>query len=119
MNITIKAKNVVVDEKINQYLTKKLGSIKKFLHEESIVAIELARTSNHHKKGEVFKAEIRIGKEKMAHGKSVYAVAETGDIFSSIDEVKDEILDMLSSMKGKNESLNKKGAQKIKRMIKE
>lgn len=118
MNITIKSTNVVVDEKVNKYLTKKLSSFKKFLHEESIVAVELARTSNHHKKGEVFKAEIKIAKEKIAKGKSPYAKAESTDIFSAIDAVKDEMEDMLSSMKDKNQSLKKKGAQKIKKMIK-
>lgn len=118
MNITIKGTNVEVNDKINQYLTKKLSTIKKFLHEEAIVSVELARTTNHHKKGDVFKAEIRISKEKMAKGKNPYAVAESSDIFSAIDEVKDEIHDMLASAKDKNQVLKKKGAQKIKKMIK-
>ena len=118
MNITIKATNVEINDKINQYLTKKLSTIEKFLHDEAIVVVELARTSNHHKKGEVFKAEIRISKEKMAKGKNPYAKAESTDIFSAIDEVKDEIHDMLASAKDKGQVLKKKGEQKIKKMIK-
>lgn len=118
MNITIKATNVEINDKVNQYLTKKLSTIKKFLHDEAIVIVELARTTNHHKKGDVFKAEIRINKEKMAKGKNPYAVAESTDIFSAIDMVKDEIHDMLASAKDKGQALKKKGEQKIKRMIK-
>lgn len=118
MNIIIKGTNVEVTDKINQYLTKKLATIKKFLSAEAMVSVELARTTNHHKKGEVFKAEIRISKEKIIKGKSPYAVAESTDIFSAIDEVKDEIHDMLASAKDKNQALKKKGAQKVKRLIK-
>ena len=118
MNITIKATNVEITEKVNQYLTKKLSTIQKFLHEEAIVSVELARTTNHHKKGDVFKAEIRISKEKMAKGKNPYAVSESTDIFSAIDMVKDEIHDMLASAKDKGQALKKKGQQKLKKMIK-
>jgi ribosomal subunit interface protein len=118
MNITIKATNVEINDKINQYLTKKLSTIKKFLQDEAIVVVELARTTNHHKKGDVFKAEIRINKEKITKGKTPYAVAQSTDLFSAIDEVKDEIHDMLASAKDKNQVLKKKGAQKVKKLIK-
>ena len=118
MNITIKGTNVEVNDKVSQYLTKKLSILKKFLQEESIVSVELARTTNHHKKGDVFKAEIRIRKEKMAKGKNPYAAAESTDIFSAIDIVKDEIQDILASLKDKGQALKKKGAQKVKKMIK-
>jgi len=45
-------------------------------------------------------------------------VAESTDLFSAIDEVKDEIHDMLASAKDKNQVLKKKGAQKVKKLIK-
>lgn len=118
MNITIKATNVEINDKINQYLTKKLSTIKKFLHDEAIVVVELARTTNHHKKGDVFKAEIRINKAKIIKGKNPYAVAESTDLYSAIDIVKDEIHDMLASAKDKNQVLKKKGAQAVKKLIK-
>ncbi len=113
MNITIKGTKLEVTDAVKEYLDKKLAGLKRFVKPESIVIVELAKTSNHHKQGDIFKAEIRIGR-----GRDVYAVSEKSDLYSAIDDVRDEIFDIVSSQKDKKQSLRRKASGKIKKLIK-
>jgi putative sigma-54 modulation protein len=113
MNITIKGTKIEVTDAIREYLEKRLNGLGKFVKTESIVMVELSKTTNHHKNGDIFKAEIRIGK-----GRDVYAVSEKSDLYSAIDDVRDEIMDIVSSQKDKKQSLRRKASSKIKKIIK-
>ena len=82
--------------------------------DESIFAdVELAKTTRHHQKGDIFKAEINL----TVSGKLIRAVAEEWDLRVAIDAVKDELQREIKGNKEKSESLYKKGARLFKKII--
>lgn len=117
MNIKIKNTNIESNSIIEEYLYKRLDGLKKLInpHDESAnVYVELAKTTQHHKAGVIFKAEINLH----IAGKNFNAVAEKEDLYVAIDEMRDEIMRDLRSWKGKQHSLLKRGGIKIKNIIK-
>src|SRR5262245_632504 len=86
---------------ISDYLTKKLEATNKFTSgvdaSSIVVDVELGKTTNHHRTGDIFKAEINfcIGRD------CVRAVAEKDDLRAAIDEAKDELLRELRVKKRK------------------
>lgn len=115
MKTNIKATNLSITPAIAEYIDKKIGMLEKFAAgEETLVNVEVGRTTRHHKSGDVFKAEIRIEKG----GQQYYAVAETEDLYAAIDEVKDEIVRELTSSRKKALRLIRKGGAKIKNLLK-
>jgi putative sigma-54 modulation protein len=115
MKINIKATGISLTPSISEYAEKKLNMLDKFFREEeSLINIEVGKTTRHHKSGDVFRAEIHI----TADGEEYYAVSETEDLYAAIDEVKDEIIHELTSRRKKAYRLFKKGGAKIKNLLK-
>lgn len=116
MNIKIKTTNFSLTPAIKTYLENKLNSLDKFLpHDESIIAdIELGKTTKHHQKGNIFKAEVNL----KISGRLIRSVAEEWDLRVAIDRVKDELQREIKSNKEKNFSLYKKGARVLKKFLK-
>ncbi len=101
---------------ISDYVEKHLGSIEKFLENDPTVKfdLELAKTTNHHRQGDIFKAEIHI----IAKGENIYASVEKEDLYAAIDLVRDEVVRQLKSGKEKRLTSAKKGGAKVKSFIK-
>ena len=116
MNINIKTTSITLTPAISDYTSKRLQKIEEILMNDPSVQcdIELARTTGHHQKGEIFRAEIHI----VGAGKNFYASAEKIDLYSAIDAVRDEILHELRNGKSKRVSLIRRGGAKIKRLMK-
>ncbi len=115
MEIKIKTTNFSLTPPIRSYLQEKLNALDKFLpNDESIFAdVELAKTTKHHQKGDIFKAEVNL---KMP-GRLMRAVAEEWDINAAIDAVKDEIQREITTNKEKNISLYRRGARLFKKLL--
>jgi len=117
MRINEKGTNLQITDRIREYFYKKLEHIEKLLDltDESIMCdVEFGKTTNHHKKGEVFRTEINLH----AMGKIFRAVAEAEDLFASMDKAQDEMVRELKSNKDKKVSLVRRGGAKIKNMVK-
>ncbi len=110
MNIIIKGLHLEITEAIESYVTKKLSRMDAFIDEQSRVQVELGKTSNHHKNGDIFRAEFNVH----SHGQYSRAAAESGDLYAAIDEAEDQLFNTLSAKKDKKQTLWKKGAQVIK-----
>jgi ribosomal subunit interface protein len=74
----------------------------------------LAKTTAHHLKGAIFKAEVHI----VGADKNVYATSEKEDLYAAIDGVRDEILRELKVRKEKNISFVRRGGARVKAMLK-
>lgn len=116
LNKHIKATNIELTEAIRDYAEKKVDTLNKFIdkEKEALAEIEVGKTTNHHNKGEIFRAEINL---KMGD-KQFRAVSETADLYSSIDEMRDQIVREVKNDKNKSRALFRKGHQKIKDIMK-
>jgi ribosomal subunit interface protein len=113
--INIKATNMELTEAINDYVEKRLDSIKKFTKDGDISGyVEVGKTTNHHKQGDVYKAEFDI----TANGEHLFAVSEKDDLYAAIDDAKEEIVRRITTKKDKKQTLYKRGATSVKKMLK-
>ena len=117
MRVTIKTTGINLTPDLSDYLNKRLTALEKLTahHSEAVmVDVEIGRTTKHHHTGDIYKAEINV---HVGH-KSFRAVKETGDLFTSIDAAKDQMLEELRSNKKKRLSLVRHGSQRVKAFIK-
>lgn len=115
MNKNIKATNILLTDAISDYVDKRLQAIEKFVKEGHMIAfIEVGKTTNHHKQGDYYKAEFNIE----ITGTKYYSVSETEDLYSAIDEAKEDIVRQITRVKDRKQALYKRGAISIKKMLK-
>lgn len=118
MNINLKATNFELTPAIREYAEKKVNGLEKFIRmtDESVQAwVEVGKTTNHHNKGEIFRAEIQI---HIPHcGRGVRSESSCETLNEAIDGAHDKIKLELEKIKDKKISLARRGARAIKRMI--
>ena len=117
MKINIKATGITLTPAISEYIHKKIVVIEKYLtkeNTETMVQMEVGKSTHHHKSGPVFRAEIRL----VSGNIDLYAVSEQEDLYAAIDIVKDEIVHSLTHEKGKRQTLARRGAEMLKSIIK-
>lgn len=117
MNIKLHSKNFQITPAIDDYVTKKISSLEKFLDVKDgvLCEVEVGKTTGHHKSGEIFKAEINIVEPG---SKQVYVVAEEIDLYTAIDIVRDEAERAIVSRKNKRNTLFRRGGAAIKGFLK-
>ncbi len=115
MKINLKGTAVELTPEISAYLQKRLKGVEKFLPKGDafITDVELAKTTNHHHTGDIFRAEINVH----IGGKSFRAISEGQDLYSAIDSMKDQITRELSSYKEKRLSLLRRSGQRLKNLL--
>ena len=117
MRIKIKTTNMELTSAISSYIEEKLNGVEKFAishkNEEPLVEVELAKTTNHHHSGEVFRAETNI----RVRGKYFRAVSEGTDLYAAVDDMRDELVRVLTSHKDKARTLFRRGAGMIKNFL--
>jgi|SRR3989344_767543 len=118
MKTNIKATNISLTPAISEYVETKVGALEKFFQntnaDEVLVNVEVARTTRHHKSGDIFRAEIQI----KSSGQEYYASADKDDLYAAIDEVKDEIVRSVTSRRKKFISFVRRGGLRAKEIIK-
>ena len=117
MQIKIRCINFDLTDAIEEYVNKKISSLEKFLEVKDVTLceVEIGKTTNHHKSGDIFKAEVNL--IQPAH-KQVYAVAEEEDLYAAIDIVRDEAERLLVSEKKKRGTLLRRGGARVKALLK-
>jgi ribosomal subunit interface protein len=117
MKKNIKATSMKLTDAIRDYLDKKFVHVEKFLNkdDDSIMCyVELGKTSNKHKSGDVYRAEANID----IGGKVLRAVSEQEDLYMAIDDMEAELNRLVTDFKKKKNSLTKKGGAEVKKLIK-
>ncbi|MCX6703812.1 MAG: ribosome-associated translation inhibitor RaiA [Candidatus Zambryskibacteria bacterium] len=115
MNIRIQGPHLPLTEAIEEYVLKRITPLERLVADPSVVCeIELAKTTNHHKSGDIFKAEINM----VLPDKHIYLVSEKEDLYSAIDDVREQLDHALSMRKEKKQTLFRRGASRIKDIIK-
>ncbi len=118
IKIKIRTTNFELTGVIEDYVNKKVSSFNKFLNEneEVLCDVEIGKTTNHHKSGEIYKAEFNI---VCSHdGKQYFVEAEEADLYSAIDIARDNMEEVIVSKRKKSNTLFRRGASKIKSILK-
>ncbi len=116
MNLNIKTTNISLVPEVKEYLEKKLLMLEKivdFSKDNVFAQVELGKTSEHHKQGDIFRAEINL---RMA-GVSFRAVKEAADLYAAIDGMKDEINREVKSGRERKASVLRRSGQAIKKLL--
>lgn len=117
MRINYKGTNIVLSDEMKEYFEKRILGLKKIIDFDNptlFLAVELGKTTNHHQHGDVFRAEVNLEVD----GQMYRAVSEREDLYTAIDEVKDELTLELTKQKGRRMSLIRRGGQKLKGLLK-
>lgn len=113
MSINIQATNLELTDAIRSYAEEKVSEILSRYHMEVIQAdIEVAKTTQHHQKGEVFRAEVNVD----IPGKLVRAEATHEDLYAAIDEMKNILDEELRKQKDKSISDRKRSGRMARLM---
>lgn len=110
MNIIIKGSHIEITPALEAYVTKKMSALENFFDENTRIQADIGKISNHHKSGDIFKAELNV----RARGQNSRVSRENEDLYAAIDEAQDELFEILASKKDKKITLWKRGAQTIK-----
>ncbi|MDD4358613.1 MAG: ribosome-associated translation inhibitor RaiA [Candidatus Pacebacteria bacterium] len=97
MDINIKTKNITLNSALQEFIDDKIGSLDKFLNgiEPAIVEVDISRTTNHHNKGDVFRAEVQIE----VPGKLLRSESTKEDLRVAIVDVKNELQTQIKKYK--------------------
>src|SRR3989339_429628 len=107
MNINLQGKNFELTPAIRDYISKKVTNLEKLLSsidEEGayvVVNFEVGRSSMHHKGGDIF-----------------HSSSDKEDIYQAVDEVKEELFRKIRKSKERKQTLYKRGASSVKKMLK-
>lgn len=117
MNINFKATSIELTDAIRSYAEKRIETLEKIFGDgesSAIFDVELSKTTNHHKSGDIFRTEITA----RSGGNSYRTVSVMDDLYASIDEAKEELGRKIVAEKGKSQTLYRRGAKQIKNILK-
>ena len=120
MKINLQAKNMELTPAIHDYVVQRVTNLGKFLSKieekggEILVHFDVAKTTNHHKMGEIFRADCSI----VIDGKEFYSGSDKSDLYAAVDDVKENIFHEISRSKARKQHLFRRGAQKVKDLMK-
>lgn len=117
MRLIIKYTNLSATPAIDAYVDQKIGTLKKFFVDwektrEVLVEVELARTTHHHNKGDVFYAEVNIDTPV----KLLRATHKDWDLRVAIDQVKDQLQREIKKFNAKGRPQDSRGQEKLRKL---
>ncbi len=116
MRKIVKGTGLELSPAMDSAVDKVIAALEKYVDPSdtsAIAEVELARTTNHHRSGDIFRAEInfhsRIG--------SLRAEAEKEDMYVALAAAKDELVESLRTKKSKRIDFVRKSGLKLKNML--
>ncbi len=120
MQINLIGKNIELTEAIKDHVLKRVTNLEKLLSgiEEKggnvNINFDVGKSTKRHKSGDVFHADclVNIG------GKEFYSSADEEDLYVAIDKVKESLFREINKNKDRKQTLFKRGAVSVKKMMK-
>jgi ribosomal subunit interface protein len=129
MKITIKATNIKLNEALKIYINAKIGELKKFadvlkekkccegffkkMKARTEVWVEIEKTTSHHSKGKIFRAEAQMRLPK----KTIRAESTQDDLRVAIVEVKNQLYRAIKQYKERNKAIKVRKARRFKNLF--
>jgi putative sigma-54 modulation protein len=98
MQIDIKGTNMELTEALKDYINEKVGSLEKFFDQALIARVDVGKTTNHHQKGDIFRAEINLDVPKL-HVLRAETVRD--DLYIAINEAREDLERQIKKYKEK------------------
>jgi len=114
MATSIRGKNLDLTEDLKDFATKKVESVTKLLESVIDIRIDLSKETNHHQKGDIYKASVDI----QVPGNVYHAEENAEDIKTAINRVKQELQQIIKHDKGQRDA-KRRETQKAVREMKE
>ncbi len=117
MKTNIKTTGIDLSDALSSYVDEKITQIEKVIDmtDESVFCeIEIGKTTKHHQSGEIFKAEINLH----TAGKEYRAVAEKEDLYSAINEAKEQVMKSARHHRSRLRTLLRRGSISVKKRVK-
>ena len=112
----VKATGLELTPAIKGYVEEKVGQLERLVDTSTggvRAEVEVGKTTDHHRHGDVFRAEINFH----VNGEVYRAVTTTSDLYAALDEMKDEAARQIVSKKDKKLTLFRRSARKIKDLL--
>lgn len=108
MQINIKATKIKLTPEIKDYIQKKVDTLEKYLGTWKVIEarLEVEKTTNHHQKGEIFRAEFNLS----LPGKLLRVEKTEKEILKAVDKVRDHMEVIIKRFKEKRIDRRKKVA---------
>jgi len=116
MNISIKATGIELTDALRDYVNDKVGMLERFMscdREAVMAVVEIGKTTNHHKLGDFFRAEINMNMP----GNNLRTETEESDLYAAIDIAKDHMAEELKTKNKKKTTLLKRGGRVLKKLL--
>jgi putative sigma-54 modulation protein len=115
MEVKVKSKDVELTPALFEYAQKRFKSLEHFYKdiEDKSVTIELGKVSDHHRQGNFFK----VSAHTHIRSKTMHASSTKADLYTAIDDVRDELVREIESGQGRYRALMLRGARKIKGIL--
>jgi len=116
MQIDIKATNLELTDAIRSHVENKmndLNAITARFGEVVRAEVEVGKTSRHHQKGDIFRAEVHV----RLPGKLIYVEAAHDDLYVAINDAQKEAQRQILAYKGILDAGQKRGGRAAKRAV--
>lgn len=113
LKINIYTKNITLTPAIEEYVNEKLRGLEKFSKIPFEISVELEKTTHHHYKGYVFRAEMQMH----VRGALLRAESIKEDLRTAIVEARKELERELIKRKNKRETMIEKGGRLFKKLF--
>lgn len=105
MNIIVKTKNIGLTLPLRAFIEQKIGSLEKYFNlfqknenptDSNInAAVEVGKTTRHHRKGEIWRAEVLL----TFHRNTIRAAKSANDLKKAIAAVRDDLQRQITDFK--------------------
>lgn len=112
MIISIQAKDIELTDELRAYTEQKMEGLFKFFDNVIDVKVHLVRTTQHHQKGDIFKASA----EMALPGKTLHAEEVASDMKLAVNGLKDSMTREIKNYKGHLAGNKKKDQREVRRM---
>lgn len=116
MRVSIKGTNIELTPAIRQYINEQVGELERFtqgIGSPIEARVEVGKPSKHHRKGDVFYAEINL----RLPGRVLRAQSTQEDLFFAINVVRDQLQRDIKRYKKKQDAKFRRGARSIKKLV--
>jgi ribosomal subunit interface protein len=113
MHIDITAKNIDLTDALRNRVESELAKLEKIVGTDTRIYVEIGKISNHHKQGDVYKAEGKIS----SPGADYFADIVTDDLYTAIGDLGNELFRQVTTSKSRGRALMRKGQSIIKKLL--